>query len=276
MNIINFHKMHGCGNDFVIIDNRKYKLNFSKEKLKFLADRNKAIGCDQIIIIEDFPQYDCFMRIYNNDGNEAGNCGNAARCVVSLLAQDSFESNLEKEIIFKIKTINSSLQAIYYDNKIISIDMGKPKFDWVDIPLTLACDTSNIVIESELPPGFVLNIGNPHIVYFVEDIDSINITHLGKKIENHNLFKEKINVNFVQIISNSEIILKTWERGAGLTLACGTGACAATVAAVITKNLQRKLRVNLRGGVLNIEFHKNNHIFMQGEAIYVFKGEILI
>jgi diaminopimelate epimerase len=266
MSKIEFHKMHGCSNDFVIIDNREYNISFKTEIIKLLSDRNIGIGCDQLIIIDDSIKYDYFMKIYNNDGTEAGNCGNAARCVTKLL--------IGKKKQITIETNTSILHAKKINDK-FQINMGHASFNWRDI-LTIERIYDDIRLHDELGPGLILSIGNPHIVFFVDNIDDIDIEKMGALIENHPIFINKVNVNFAEIIDEKNIKLKTWERGAGLTLSCGTGACASMIAANKRNLIQNKAVISQKGGNLLIELDNNNEILMTGTADYIFSGEIEI
>jgi len=233
-------KMHGLGNDFIIVDNRNGIHNISTADIVKLSNRKKGIGCDQFIILEYSDNTGVFMRIYNADGGEAGACGNATRCVAGLL-MDKEGGNT--------KSIETTAGILHTErgksNGYIRVDMGEPKFDWNLIPLSKKLDTSNIIIPEfpELGAGVAVNVGNPHIVFFVDDVEKIDIERIGKKIEINPLFPEKVNVGFVQYPTSLPddvhltviMKLKVWERGVGITKACGTGACAALVAGVIKK-----------------------------------------
>ena len=227
MSAIPFLKMHGIGNDFVIIDNRKTEHIVDIVKI---ANRRIGVGCDQVIIIEKAKiNADCLMRIYNADGSEAGACGNATRCVAQIIMQENNKQSVTISVQEKI------LKCWQAGKNSVKVDMGKPSFDWEKIPLSHHRDTMNLPISyGSLISPVAVNIGNPHVIFFVQDINSIDLADCGPKIENNSLFPQKVNVNIAQI-ENQKILLKVWERGTGETLACGSGACATLVAAVQRK-----------------------------------------
>jgi diaminopimelate epimerase len=257
---IPFVKMHGCGNDFVIVDDRSRAFAISPARAAALADRHTGIGCDQFIIIEP----DAFMRIYNPDGSEAGACGNATRCVADILMRESGQPNVT------IRTISGDLPAIRRPDGLIQVDMGPAKLNWTDIPLTRPMDTLRLDLPGQ--PAAV-SMGNPHATFFVADLEAEPITTIGPKLEHDPLFPQRANIGFAQIIDPDTIRLKVWERGAGLTLACGSGACAALVNAHRRGLTHRRATVIVDGGTLEIEWRDDGHVLMTGPVAIAFHGE---
>ena len=260
MATINAYKMDGLGNDFIIIDRRGSSINLTKEKIIELGGRTN-IGFDQIIFIEKEKENSYPITIFNSDGGEVSACGNGARCVAYLLAK-----NLNiKEI--KLQTNNRILNAKIIKNFYVELEMGKPLFDSEDIPLSKTIDPGNITLNIDnktFAGGFCVNVGNPHIIFFVKDCFDHDLKIIGPKIENHNLFPEKTNVTFAQVIDKKNIKVNVWERGAGLTKACGTAACATAAAALKNKLVNNKVDIKFKEGLLNIEIDKSNNIFMTG------------
>lgn len=258
---IPFIKMHGLGNDFVVLDARKASLppvtsRFARE----LADRKVGIGCDQLILLEPDDNADFRMRIFNADGSEVEACGNAARAVAIL----------QDEPVM-VATSGGPIALAPYDGG-AKVDMGAPRFDWEDIPLAHAMDTRSMPVGwEELDNPSAINIGNPHVIFFVRDAQSIDLDRLGPLIENDPLFPERVNVN-VASLRGGEIDLRVWERGVGLTRACGTGACATAVAAIRRKLVQSPVTVNLPGGALKIEWDGQGSVWMSGPATESFRG----
>jgi diaminopimelate epimerase len=256
--------MHGLGNDFIIFDARDRALALSTEQIKRLCHRQTGIGCDQLIIIEPSNRADVFMRIYNADGSEVAACGNASRCVAELAgrAHTSIETK-------------AGLLEAHIDGKIPTVDMGEPSFDWRDIPLAMAMDTLHMPVGWDLlSDPCAVNVGNPHVIFFVPDAKKIDLARQGPMIERDHLFPERVNVNVAQIIDRHEIRLRVWERGAGLTLACGTGACATTVAAVRRKLTERRVMVHLPGGILTIEYTTQGRMLMGGPVATAYTGAV--
>jgi diaminopimelate epimerase len=258
---IPFVKMHGCGNDFVILDDRSRTLAITPARAAALADRHTGIGCDQLIVIEP----GAFMRIYNPDGSEAGACGNATRCVADILMRESGAAKIT------IRTISGDLPAVLRADGLIQVDMGPPRLDWTDIPLLRPMDTLRLDL-----PGHptAASMGNPHATFFVTDLDAEPITSLGPKLEHDPIFPQRANIGFAQVIDPETIRLKVWERGAGLTLACGSGACAALVNAHRRGLTHRRARVIVDGGALEIEWRDDGHVLMTGPVATAFHGEI--
>ena len=257
-----FLKMHGLGNDFVIFDARDTPLEMDGATARALADRRTGIGCDQLIVIEPSGAADVRMRIWNGDGGEVEACGNAARCVAMLVGGDCL-------IETQGGLISGGAEA-----GAATIDMGAPRFGWDEIPLAYPLDTAAMPVGWEaLQTPFAVNVGNPHIVCFVEDSDAVDLARLGPIVEHDPLFPERVNVGAASL-EDGAIRLHVWERGAGLTRACGTGACAAAVAAISRKLVQSPVEVRLPGGALMIEWAPGGTIRMRGPAAHVFSGEI--
>ena len=259
---LRFRKMHGLGNDFVILDAREEAVAMDSARARAIADRRTGVGCDQVILLEPSETADLRMRIWNADGGEVEACGNAARCVALLEGGET-----------RIETKGGLIRASANGNA-ATIDMGEPRFGWEDIPLAYAMDTAAMPVGwEELEKPFAVNVGNPHIVFFVEDPDAVDLARLGALIENDPLFPERVNVN-VAAKEGEAIRLRVWERGAGLTLACGTGACATAVAAIRRGLAHGPVEVRLPGGALTIEWEPGGTIRMSGPASHVFSGEL--
>jgi diaminopimelate epimerase len=261
---IPFRKMNGLGNDFVVLDARTRALPLSPVMVRAIADRKEGIGCDQVVALEPSREADVFMRIWNADGGEVGACGNAARCVAALLADEMSARDIS------IETESGVIVASVNADRSVTIDMGTPRFAWNEIPLAEPFDdTRAIAIEglddqTLLSPSAV-NVGNPHCLFFVDDVEAHDLARLGPMLERHPLFPERANISLVQVVGPSHLKLRTWERGAGLTRACGTAACAAAVAAARRDLAGRKVRVSLPGGDLLIEWReKDGHVLMTG------------
>jgi diaminopimelate epimerase len=256
-----FHKMHGLGNDFVIIDAREEEMQLSGAQAAAIADRHSGIGCDQLIILRPSSKADVRMQIFNADGGEVESCGNASRCVAKLIGD---ETRIETDggIIIGNATADGAI-----------VDMGKPRFEWQSIPLAYAMDTLNMPVGWEdLQNPVAVNVGNPHVIFFVDDSAVVELDRLGPMIEVDPLFPEKVNVNIAHI-KDGIVHLRVWERGVGLTRACGTGACATAVAAIKRGLASSPVQVNLPGGSLVISWQDGENIQMQGPTTYVFSGE---
>ena len=272
MQNIEFTKMHGLGNDFVIIDRRNNKINVTKDLINLLSNRKIGAGCDQLITINEKTEndHDISIKIYNPGGDSAEACGNGTRCVAKLFFNESNKSEV------KIKSDAGVLTAKKIDKKIISVNLGKLSINWKDIPLIRDIDTMNINLDlPELSDGVAVNVGNPHIVFFKEKIDEIDLSTIGPKVENHKLFPNKTNLEIVEIINRDKIKMRVWERGAGITLACGSGACAAVYAGNLKKLLNKEVEVQLEKGSLYINILEDNAI-MKGPAEISFQGSIKI
>ena len=260
--MVRFHKMHGLGNDFVIFDAREAPVEIDAARARAIADRRTGIGCDQLILLEPSTTADLRMRIFNADGGEVEACGNAARCVAVL---EGGEPRIETKGGTIAGTANGASATI---------DMGEPRFGWDEIPLAYAIDTAAMPLGwDELQSPAAVNVGNPHVIFFVQDADAVALDQLGPVIENDPLFPDRVNVN-VASRDGEGLKLRVWERGAGLTHACGTGACATAVAAIRRKLVQSPVSVRLPGGLLSIEWQPGSAIRMSGPASYVYSGEL--
>jgi diaminopimelate epimerase len=258
-----FIKMHGLGNDFVVLDARTAPLPapMTGPRAAALADRHLGIGCDQLIVLDPSDHADFAMRIFNHDGGEVEACGNATRAV-GMLAGGSA----------RIATVAGVLET-RADARGIAVDMGEPRFDWQAIPLAYAMDTLSMPVGWDgLEQPVAVNIGNPHLVFFVDDNDAVRLDRLGPEIEHDPLFPERINVNVATVEDRTTVRLRVWERGAGLTRACGTGACATAVAAMRRGLVEREVTVHLPGGPLAICWGADNRITMTGPATESFRG----
>lgn len=253
--------MHGLGNDFVVIDAREQPVSMTPALAKALSDRHLGVGCDQVILLEPSATADVKMRIWNHDGGEVESCGNASRCVVALTGAKSLETGGG--------LVEGSIQGSEF-----AVDLPPPRFEWDAIPLSYPMDTVKVPLGwGPLDNPMALSVGNPHLVFFVPDETKIDIEAEGPSIEHDPAFPERINVN-VASVRDDGIHLRTWERGAGLTLACGTGACATAVAAIVQKKASSPVKVCMRGGELTIAWAPGEPIRMRGSATHVFKGEI--
>ena len=256
-----FHKMHGLGNDFVVLDAREQPVTMTSALAKALADRQLGIGCDQLILLEPSTTADVKMRIWNHDGGEVESCGNASRCVVALTGAKSIETGGG--------VVEGSSQGSE-----VEVSLPPPHFAWDEIPLTYPMDPADLPLAwNSLDHPMALNVGNPHLVFFVPDEKAIDLAAIGPSIEHDPAFPDRINVN-VASIRDDGIHLRTWERGAGMTLACGTGACATAVAAIVQKKVSSPIKVHMRGGQLSISWAPGEPIRMRGAATHVFNGEI--
>lgn len=268
-----FVKMNGLGNDFVVVEARTQSFSPSAAEVRRLADRKSGLGCDQLVAIEPSDKADARIRFWNADGEVAGACGNASRCVAWLLMRD-----LGRDAVI-LETDGGLLQARRLGRDLISVDMGQPRLDWSEIPLSRAMDTREIDLSASLPPGADLGLagcvsmGNPHVVFFVPDLAAMPVTTLGPLIEHDPLFPDAVNVGFAEIKARDHIRLRVWERGAGLTLACGTGSCAALVAASRRGLVDRSAWLELDGGDLTIEWRtSDDHVIMTGPVEVEFEG----
>ena len=256
-------KMNGLGNDFVIIDQRNQDFNLNKDQIVKVCDRS-FIGCDQLILIKKNKEIDAFVEFYNSDGSISGACGNGTRCVADLLSKESGK----KEIT--LLTASGFLKSKILESNLVETEMGIPKFNWAEIPLSKQLDTQDLKIEiidknnSKHIGGTAVNVGNPHIIFFVDDIEAFDLRNIGPIIENHQLFPEKCNVTLAKVISKNLIKVKVWERGAGLTKACGTAACATAVAANINNLVGKKTDIEFALGNLTISIDEKNSIHMKG------------
>ena len=263
MNNFEAYKMDGLGNDFIIFDKRKKYISLTKDQIVKISDRN-IIGCDQVIFIDNDKSSNAFLTFYNSDGGEISACGNGSRCVAYLLMKE----NNNKKISLKTKA--GILQAELNNKNLVSIDMGQPNFEWNKIPLSKKMNNKNLEIkinsidEKEVISGFSLSVGNPHVIFFVEDFNQFNLKEIGPKIENHNYFPEKCNVSLASIKNRKHLKVKVWERGAGLTKACGTAACAVAVSGAVLGLSERSVNIEFSNGILNIDWKNDNNIYIKG------------
>jgi diaminopimelate epimerase len=268
---LNFLKMHGAGNDFVVLDGRGRRLGLNAAQARFIADRRRGVGCDQIIVIDDDSTgADAYMRIFNADGSEAATCGNATRCIAALLAEDSGAR------IVTIRTEGGLLPCEILGPGLVEADMGPPRLEWGDIPLAHAADTLHLKLAfGPVEDAAACSMGNPHATFFVPELAHLNIEIIGPILEKSRIFPERANIGFAVIESSERIRLRVWERGAGLTLACGSGACAALVNAHRRGLTGRMAKLVLDGGELIITWREaDGHVLMRGPALTAFAGVI--
>ena len=268
---LKFRKMHGCGNDFVILDFRSESEDLSNARIMQICDRHIGVGCDQHVIIEPSEKANVKVIFYNSDGSTSGACGNASRCVADIIMR---ENNLEE---CSLETGAGILRAWRVDEETIKVDMGQPRLGWQDIPLSEERDTLMLMLDEKAKnPAVAVNMGNPHCVLFVEDAEDALVERIGPKVENHPLFPQRTNVEFVQQLEGNRLRQRTWERGAGETLACGSGACAVAVAAISRDLIDgREVEIILNGGKLSIEWSEaDSHVYMTGPIEYVFEGQL--
>ncbi len=269
MDRVPFLKMHGLGNDFVVLDARGGEIAPAAEGVRALADRHTGIGCDQLIVLEPprHPDAQLLMRIRNPDGGEAEACGNATRCVAWLLGRETGELRV------RIETVAGLLEAEIMADGQIAVDMGCPRTEWREIPLARAADTLRVDVSlGPLSAPVCTNIGNPHATFFVEDVGAVDLAALGPALEHHPLFPQRANIGVAAIRNRGDIRLRVWERGAGITRACGSGACAALVAAHRRGLAERRAVVTLDGGSLGIHWREDGHVIMIGPAVLSFEG----
>ncbi|NIJ07339.1 diaminopimelate epimerase [Sphingomonas vulcanisoli] len=260
--MLRFHKMHGLGNDFVVIDAREAPVAIDGPRARAIADRRRGIGCDQIVVIEPSDSADAKVRFFNADGSEAESCGNASRCVATLIGGEA-----------RVETLGGLLH-MSAEGANPSVDMGSPRFDWNQIPIAYPADTAAMPVAwEELEAPMAVNVGNTHAVFFVSDTDAVELDRLGPIIEHDPIFPNRTNVNVATIENPDRIRLRVWERGTGLTEACGTGACATAVAAIKQGKAHSPVTVALPGGELVIEWAPGGPIRMTGPATYVYSGE---
>jgi diaminopimelate epimerase len=269
MSRIAFTKMHGLGNDFVVIDARDRPVRLGEAAVRAVANRHTGVGCDQLVLVEKPAngRAAAFMRIYNADGGEVGACGNATRCVARLLMAEGARDAI------RIETASGLIEAEALDDGRVTVDMGRPRTGWEDIPLSDPQDTLHLELSAgALRDPVATSMGNPHATFFVEDAEAVDLAALGPGLEHHKLFPERCNIGAAQILADGAIRLRVWERGAGLTQACGTGACAALVAAARRGLTGRRATVHLDGGALEIEWRPDDHVMMTGPAVSSFSG----
>lgn len=268
-----FKKMHGLGNDFVMIDARSAVLALSRADICAMADRRLGVGCDQVIVLEAprTPGTDAFMRIYNPDGSEAGACGNGTRCAAAMIGGVNGGGDCV------IETISGLLPCRHVEGGMIEVDMGAPRLDWAEIPLSEERDTLHLGIGDgdTLSDPVAVNMGNPHCVFFVQGVEALPLETLGPAVECHALFPQRTNVEFAEMFGPGRIRMRVWERGAGVTMACGSGACAVMVAAVRRGLSARRAEIILDGGSLFLEWRESDgHVLMTGPVADIFDGTL--
>ena len=267
---IPFRKMHGLGNDFVVLDARTRPIRLGAAEAAAIADRKTGVGCDQLILLKPpaNARADIAMHIFNADGSEPGACGNAARCIARL----ALDETGRRQIV--IETPSGLIEGEAAGD-LVSVDMGKARLDWREIPLAQEMDTLSLPVAlGELKAPTATSMGNPHATFFVADADSVPLGELGPVLEHHPLFPERVNVGVAEMRGRDAMRLRVWERGAGITRACGTGACAAVVAAVRRGLGDRKMQVELDGGSLTIEYRADGTVMMTGPVATSFTGEL--
>jgi len=257
------YKMDGLGNDFVIIDQRIENIQISKDQIVKICDRN-FIGCDQLIFIKKNDKLDANLEFYNSDGSFSGACGNGTRCVAYLLSKEKNKSSID------VQTSSGILNSKILKDKLVETEIGIPKTKWNEIPLNKELNTKNLNFKildkknNEFIGGIAINVGNPHVIFFVKNIDDFDLKKIGPEIENNNLFPEKCNVTLANVINENLIRIKVWERGAGLTKACGTAACAAAYAGKINGLVKSKTDIEFELGKLSIFIDDKDSIHMKG------------
>ena len=266
-----FLKMHGLGNDFVVLDARAGALPVDEKAARAIADRHRGVGCDQLLILEK-PRAagaDLFMRILNADGSEAEACGNGTRCVADLVMR---ETGKERVVV---ETVAGLLEARAAPGERVSVDMGPARLGWRDIPLARECDTLHVPLSlGPLVDPVCTSMGNPHATFFVADAEAIDLAALGPRLERDPIFPERANIGVAQLLSPTRLRFRVWERGAGITVACGSGACAALVAAARRGVAARKAELLLDGGALEIEWREDGHVIMTGPVAVSFSGTL--
>lgn len=271
MTVVPFLKMHGLGNDFVVLDARKQKLDLTVKQRQRLADRHMGVGFDQMVTLENpvTAGADVFMRLHNADGSEARACGNATRCIAARIMGEKGDSNVV------IETVTGLLSAEEIGGGNIAVDMGMANLDWRDIPVAAECDTLHMPVAlGPVSDPVGVNVGSSHAVFFVDDVNAIDLPVIGPQLENHPFFPNRANIEFAQIIGPNRIRMRVWERGAGITLACGSGACGTLVAAARRGLTARKGEVIVDGGTLTIEWLENGHVRMTGPWTLSYEGRI--
>jgi diaminopimelate epimerase len=272
--MVPFRKMHGLGNDFVVLDARHADLPITPARAAAIADRRRGIGCDQFIVLEPGTDgapgdADVFMRIRNPDGSESGACGNATRCIASLVAAETGKGRVT------VRTIAGDLPAEALPGDLWRVDMGPARLGWREVPLAREMDTLHLPLSrGAVADPAACSMGNPHATFFVPELDAVPVAEVGPSLEHDPIFPERANIGFVQVLTPGHIRLVVWERGAGLTLACGSGACAALVNAARRGLTGRRATVTLPGGDLEIEWRGDGHVLMTGPVATAFTGTL--
>jgi diaminopimelate epimerase len=267
--MVAFRKMHGLGNDFIVFDARQSRLALSPAAARALCDRRTGIGADTIVVLE--PGHggaDVAVRFINSDGTAVPTCGNATRCVARLMFDETGRDDV------RIATGAGLLAAVRAENGLIAVDMGRPRLGWREIPLSRNIDSLHLPLDGPLTDAVGVSMGNPHAVFFVPDAEAIDLASVGPAIEHDPLFAEGVNVEVATVTAPDRIRMRVWERGAGITQACGSGACATLVAAVRRGLVDRRATLALDGGVLGIAWRDDDHVIMTGPATDAFTGEI--
>lgn len=265
-----FRKMHGLGNDFVVLDARTRALDLSEAQVRRISDRHRGVGCDQFIIIRPArdSQADAFMEIRNCDGAEVEACGNATRCIAKLLTAETGKDQVTIQTLAGLLTGQANTQGY-------SVDMGLARTAWHEIPLARECDTLAVPFgRSDAPDPIATNIGNPHGTFFVDDAETINLARIGPELEHDPWFPARANIGFASLTAPDTLRLRVWERGVGITMACGSAACAAVVASARRGLTSRRVRIDMDGGPLFMEWLENGHVLMTGAATEVYQGTI--
>jgi diaminopimelate epimerase len=275
----NFSKWHGLGNDFVIVNGLEEKIDNYNEMAIKVCDRHFGIGADGLVVILPSTTADFQMRIFNSDGSEAEMCGNVTRCIARYVYEYGLTD--KKKIILETKAGFIKPELVFIDDKLstVRVDMGEPRLIREEIPM-IGSANEQVISETLLVGGdeyriTCVSMGNPHCIVFVDDITTVDLSAIGPKIETHPAFPKKTNVEFVQVLNKQRLRMRVWERGAGITMACGTGTCATLVAAVLNNKTERQAIVEVDGGELFIEWGPNNHVYMSGPAVEVFHGKYL-
>jgi diaminopimelate epimerase len=266
-----FLKMHGLGNDFVVLDARAQALPLDEAATRAIADRHTGVGCDQLIVLEraDGSGADVRMRIRNADGGEVEACGNATRCIADLVMRETGRDHAT------IETGAGLLRAAAAGERRVAVDMGAPRLHWREIPLGRECDTLHVPLAlGPLSDPVCTSMGNPHATFFVDDADAIDLARLGPTLEHDPLFPERANIGIVQILSPTRLRFRVWERGAGITIACGTGACAALVAARRRGLAEARAEIVADGGTLDVQWRDDGHVLMTGPVAVSFSGTL--
>jgi diaminopimelate epimerase len=268
MNGVPFLKMHGLGNDFVVVDARTRAVALERDDIRHIADRHRGVGCDQVIRMEPSERGDLFMRIWNPDGSEAQACGNATRCVARLVMDETGRDRVVVETVAGLLPSQAAQGGV-------CVDMGAARLDWREIPLAREADTAEVDLGPGAPAAAVcVNMGNPHAVLFVEDCDAIALAETGRALEHHAIFPEQANISFCTVEGPQRIRVRVWERSAGATLACGSAACAIIVAAVRRGLTERRAVVALPGGDLDMCWREDGHVLMTGPTAQSFRGSL--
>ena len=272
MREIPFIKMHGLGNDFVVLDGRADSIALTADEVRRVADRHRGVGCDQFITIEPSQRATAFMRVHNADGGEVAACGNAARCVA-----DKIMTELGADVA-TLETMAGVLEASRDGDGLVTVDQGPARTDWQDIPLAREMDTLHVDMSdgggevAPLTDAVGVNVGNPHAVFFVDDVEAVDLAVVGPSLEHHPLFPERANISVAQARGREAIRVRVWERGVGITSACGTAACAVAVAGARRDLTDHAVDIHLDGGTLHIVWRDDSHVLMTGPVATSFSG----